>query len=173
MPKPVEVTTPSDREVVVTRTFDAPAKLVWDAHTRPELIRRWLIGQPGWSMPYCVVDLRVGGKYRYVWRNEADGAEFGSHGEHLEIERHARLVTTEWMDGLDGQPIDHANPLEVGDPSVNTLTLVESGGRTTLTMSMVFPSAEARDMAVGSGMSDGMAMSYDMLDGVLGSQTVG
>ena len=173
MPKPVEVATPSDREVVVTRTFDAPASLVWDAHTKPELIKRWLIGQPGWSMPYCTVDLRVGGKYRYVWRNDADGSEFGSHGEHLELETHRKIVTSERMDGLDGQPIDHANPVEAGDPAINTLTLAESGGRTTLRIAMVFPSTEVRDMAVQSGMSDGMAMSYDMLDGVLASEKVG
>lgn len=167
MPKPVDVKTPSDREVVVTRTFDAPAALVWDAHTKPELIKRWLLGPPGWSMPYCTVDLRVGGKYRYVWKSDENGAEFGSFGEHLEIEPHAKIVTTERMDGLDGQPIDHANPVEAGDPSVNTLTLAESGGRTTLTIAMVFPSKEIRDMAVQSGMSDGMAMGYDRLDELL------
>jgi uncharacterized protein YndB with AHSA1/START domain len=173
MPKPVEVQTPSDREVVVIRTFDAPANLVWDAHTKPELIKRWLIGQPGWSMPYCTVDLRVGGKYRYVWRNGADGSEFGSYGEHLELETHQKIVTSERMDGLDGQPIDHANPVEAGDPSINTLTLAEAGGRTTLRIAMVFPSKEIRDIAVQSGMSDGMAMSYDMLDGVLAAEKVG
>ena len=167
MPKPVEVKTPSDREVVVIRTFDAPANLVWDAHTKPELLKRWLIGQPGWSMPYCTVDLRVGGKYRYVWRNDESGMEFGSHGEHLEIETHRRIVTTERMDGLDGQPIDHANPVEAGEPSINTLSLTESGGRTTLTLSMMFPSKEVRDMAVGSGMTDGMSLGYDLLDDLL------
>lgn len=167
MPKPVEVKTPSDREVVVIRAFDAPANLVWDAHTKPELLKRWLIGQPGWSMPYCTVDLRVGGKYRYVWRNDESGMEFGSHGEHLEIETHRRIVTTERMDGLDGQPIDHANPVEAGEPSINTLSLTESGGRTTLTLSMMFPSKEVRDMAVGSGMTDGMSLGYDLLDDLL------
>ena len=167
MPKPVEVKTPSDREVVVIRAFDAPANLVWDAHTKPELLKRWLIGQPGWSMPYCTVDLRVGGKYRYVWRNDESGMEFGSHGEHLEIETHRRIVTTERMDGLDGQPIDHANPVEAGEPSINTLSLTESGSRTTLTLSRMFPSKEIRDMAVGSGMTDGMSLGYDLLDDLL------
>ena len=173
MPKPVEVKTPSDREVVVIRTFDAPAALVWDAHTKPELLKRWLVGQPGWSMPYCTVDLRVGGKYRYVWRNDENGSEFGSYVEHLELETHARIVTSERMDGLDGQPVNHEHPVESGEPAINTLTLAESGGRTTLRISMVFPSKEVRDMAVGSGMTDGMAMSYDMLDGVLDAEKVG
>jgi uncharacterized protein YndB with AHSA1/START domain len=62
MPKPVTVTTPSDREVTVVREFDAPAQLIWDAHTKPELIKRWLVGSDGWTMPYCTVDLRVGGR---------------------------------------------------------------------------------------------------------------
>lgn len=172
MPKPVEVKTPSDREVVVIRTFDAPASLVWDAHTKPELLQRWLIGQPGWSMPYCTVDLRVGGKYRYVWRNDENGVEFGSHGEHLELETHRKIVTSERMDGLDGQPIDHANPVVEGDPAINTLTLVEHGGRTTMSIAMVFPTKEIRDMAVGSGMSDGMALGYDLLDDLI-AETVG
>jgi uncharacterized protein YndB with AHSA1/START domain len=167
MPKPVDVKTPSDREVVVTRTFDAPAGLVWDAHTKPELLKRWLFGPPGWSMPYCTVDLRVGGKYRYVWKADDGGQTFGSHGEHLEIEPHAKIVTTERMDGLDGQPIDYEHPVEVGEPSINTLTLAESGGRTTLTIAMLFPSKEIRDMAVQSGMADGMAQGYDRLDDLL------
>lgn len=172
MPKPVQVSTPTDREVVVTREFDAPVQLVWDAHTKPELIQRWLLGPPGTTMPYCKVDLRVGGKYRYVWRNDAAGYHFGSHGEHLEIEPLTRLVTTERMDGLDGQPFDYENPVEVGEPSVNTLTLAERNGRTVLTMSMLFPSKEIRDMAVQSGMTDGMASSYDSLDAVLKGQAV-
>jgi uncharacterized protein YndB with AHSA1/START domain len=167
MPKPVVVKTPTDREVVVVRTFDAPVALVWDAHTKPELLQRWLVGQPGWTMPYCRVDLRVGGKYRYVWRNTESGREFGSHGEHLEVETHARIVTSERMDGLDGNPIDYDHPAETGDPAINTLVMAESAGRTTITLSMVFPSKEVRDMAVGSGMTDGMAMGYDLLDALL------
>jgi uncharacterized protein YndB with AHSA1/START domain len=173
MPKPVEVQTPSDREVVVIRTFDAPRQLVWDAHTKPELLKRWLLGPPGWSMPYCTVDLRVGGKYRYVWRNDENGSEFGSYGVHTEVVEPSRLATTERMDGLDGQPLDYENPVDAGDPSANTLTLDESGGRTTLTISMVFPSKEIRDMAVQSGMTDGMAMGYDRLDDVLAQEKVG
>lgn len=173
MPKPLEVKTPSDREVVVIRTFEAPASLVWDAHTKPELLKRWLLGPEGWSMPYCTVDLRVGGKYRYVWRNDENGSEFGSFGEHLEIEPQARIVTSERMDGLDGQPLNYEHPVAQGDPAINTLTLAEAGGRTTLTISMVFPSKEIRDMAVQSGMTDGMAQGYDRLDAVLDAEKVG
>ena len=173
MPKPVEVALPSDREVVVTRVFDAPRELIWDCHTKPELLKRWLLGPAGWSMPYCTVDLRVGGRYRYVWRNDESGAEFGSYGVHTEIEAPERLGTFERMDGLDGQPLDYENPVDAGEPAVNMLTLVESGGRTTLTISMIFPSKEIRDMAVQSGMTDGMAVGYDRLEEVLEAQKVG
>ena len=173
MPKPVDVKTPSDREVVVTRAFDAPRQLVWDAHTQPELLKRWLLGPDGWSMPYCTVDLRVGGKYRYVWKNDESGAEFGSFGVHDEIVPLEKIVTTERMDGLDGQPLNYENPVETGDPAINTLTLADSGGRTTLTIAMVFPSKEVRDMAVQSGMTDGMAQGYDRLDDVLEAKKVG
>lgn len=180
MPKPVTVTTPSDREVVVTRVFDAPAQLIWDAHTKPELIKRWLVGSEGWSMPYCTVDLRVGGRYRYVWQNDATGGRFGSYGEHLEVVPIERIVTSEVMDGLaTGETIQHDEtymPKEIatalndepnwgeGDPAINTLTLVEAGGKTTLRLNMLFPSKAVRDMAVQSGMTDGMAMGYDRLD---------
>ena len=166
MPKPVTVTTPSDREVTVERAFDAPAQLVWDAHTKPELIQRWLVGSEGWTMPYCAVDLRVGGRYRYVWQNTATGGQFGSYGEHLEVVPIERIVTSEVMDGLAmGEKIDVENPpWGEGDPAINTLTLSDAGGRTTLRINMLFPSKEHRDMAVQSGMTDGMEMGYRRLD---------
>ena len=154
MPKPVDVSTPSDREIRVARVFDAPAKLVWDCHTRPELIRRWMLGPPGWSMPVCEVDLRVGGAYRYRWRSDADGTEFGSSGVHTEIVPFQKIVTTERMEGFDGE-------------AVNTLVFEEAGGRTTATITMLFANKEARDGALQSGMSDGMAMGYDRMDDIL------
>lgn len=154
MPKPVDVSTPSDREIRVSREFDAPAKLVWDCHVKPDLIRRWMLGPPGWSMPVCEVDLTVGGAYRYRWRSDEDGTEFGSSGVHTEIVPFERIVTTERMEGFDGE-------------AVNTLTLVERDGRTVVTLNMLFASKEARDGALQSGMSDGMAMGYDRMDEVL------
>ena len=173
MPKPVTVTTPSDREVTVVREFDAPAQLVWDAHTKPELLKRWLLGPDGWSMPHCTVDLRVGGRYRYVWRDDATGAQFGSYGEHLEVVPVERIVTTESMDGLDGQPLSLEPPWGSQEPSVNTLTLAEAGGRTTLTINMRFPSKEIREMAVQSGMTDGMAVGYDRLEDIAAELSAG
>jgi len=154
MPKPVDVSTPSDLEIRVARVFDAPAKLVWDCHTRPELLRRWMLGPPGWSMPVCEVDLSVGGAYRHRWRSDADGTEFGSSGIYKEIVPYERIVTTESMEGFSGE-------------AINTLVFEEAGGRTTAIITMLFASKEARDGALQSGMSDGMAMGYDRMDDIL------
>jgi uncharacterized protein YndB with AHSA1/START domain len=173
MPKPVDVSTPSDREITVTRVFEAPRQLVWDCHTKPELMQRWMLGPPGWSMPVCRVDLRVGGRYRYVWRNDETGAQFGSYGEHREIAAPERIVTTEIMDGLNGEPLEDEPPLDDARAAVNTLTLLERNGRTTLSVNMLFPSKEVRDGALQSGMSDGMAMSYDRLEGIVERHTAG
>jgi uncharacterized protein YndB with AHSA1/START domain len=118
-------------------------------------------------MPHCTVDLGVGGRYRYVWKNEATGAQFGSYGEHREVVPFERIVTTENMDGFGPEPFEIEPPWGSEPPSVNTLTLAEAGGRTTLTVNMCFPSKEIRDRAVQSGMSDGMAMGYDRLDAMV------
>lgn len=164
MPKPVEVTTPSGREIEVVRVFDAPRQLIWDCHTKPELVQRWLFGPNGWSMPHCRIDLTVGGRYRYVWRHLTDGREFGSFGRHQEIIAPHHLVFTEEMDGLDGQPMNIEDPAEGPDPSVNTMDLTEEGGRTTLRLNMRFASEAIRDMALQSGMTDGMGEGYDRLE---------
>lgn len=148
----IKVETPSDREVRVTREFAAPLRLVWDAHTKPELIRRWLLGPAGWSMPVCESDFRVGGKYHNRWRNDADGREFGFNGVHHEIEPMARIVTTEYMDGVEGPG------------ARNTLSLAESDGRTIITLNMDFGSKAARDAALATGMTDGMELSYQRID---------
>jgi uncharacterized protein YndB with AHSA1/START domain len=148
----LKVTTPSDREIEMTRVFDAPRRLVWDAYTKPDLIRQWLLGPPGWSMPVCDIDLRVGGKYRYVWRNDSDGTEMGMGGVYREIRAPERLVTTERFDQAWYQ----------GD-GVGTLVLLEQGGRTTLTLTMLYESREAREAVLKTGMEQGVAASYDRL----------
>jgi uncharacterized protein YndB with AHSA1/START domain len=152
----VTITTPSDREIAVRRVFDAPARLVFDAHTKPELIRRWLLGPDGWSMPVCEVDLRVGGKYRYLWRREATGAEMAMGGVFREIVPARRLVATEKFD-------EAWYPGE----AVNTLVLVEEDGRTTLTQTSFYESREARDVALKTGVEEGMKRSYERLQEVL------
>ena len=158
MPTTVEVTTPSDREIRVTRTFDAPARLIFDYHTKAEYVQKWLLGPPGWSMPVCDIDLRVGGRYHYVWRNDDDGAEFGARGEYREIAAPERLVHSESMDGAEGE-------------ALCTVTFVESGARTTLSTTMLFASKDARDEALQSGMTDGMSVSYERLEAVVNEKT--
>jgi len=158
MPATVDVTTPSDLEIRVTRTFDAPAQLIFDFHTKPEHVQRWLLGPPGWSMPVCDIDLRVGGRYRYVWRSDENGREFGVQGEYREIAAPEHIVHIETMDGMECE-------------TLCTLTLAESGARTTLIMTMLFPTKEARDNALESGMTDGMSVSYERLESVLNEKT--
>ncbi len=150
MPSGVAVTTPSEREITVTRTFDAPVQLLFDFHTKPERVRRWLLGPPGWSMPTCEIDLRVGGRYRYLWRNDESGHEFGVQGQFREIAAPARIVHTEAMDGRPGE-------------ALCTLSFTASGRGTTLELTMRFLSKEERDAALESGMTDGMSASYDRL----------
>lgn len=152
----LKVTTPTDREIAMTRVFDAPRRLVFDAHTKPELVKRWLLGPPGWTMPVCEIDLRVGGKYRYVWRRDGDGSEMGMGGVYREIVPPQRLVHTEAFD----------ESWYPGEALVTTV-LVEQGGRTTLTTTMRLESREARDAVLKSGMEKGVDASYDRLEGLL------
>jgi uncharacterized protein YndB with AHSA1/START domain len=156
-----QVTTPSDREVAVTRTFAAPRSLVYEAYTKPELVKRWLLGPPGWSMPVCEMDVRPGGKFRWRWRSDEDGKEFGFHGEFREVVAPARLVHTEVYDPGDvgGTMGDEA--------AVITVTFTERGGVTTMRTVMDFGSKKSRDAAMASGMADGMEASYRLLDELL------
>ena len=168
--KPAEVSTPSDREVLVKRSFDAPANLVWRAYTEPELMRRWLTAMPGWTMPVCEMATHVGGKYRWRWRSE-DGQEFGFTGEMLEVALHSKIVHTQIYDAgdLGGTCSSGADiPDSMGsEPSIITVTFQESNGITNVTTSIKFASKADRDAAMSTGMTDGMEMSYKALDGVL------
>jgi uncharacterized protein YndB with AHSA1/START domain len=141
-----------DREIVMTRVFDAPRKLVFDAFTKPELLKQWLLGPPGWSMPVCEIDLRIGGRYRYVWRRDTDGTEMGCGGVYREIVPPERLVHTEQFD----------NPWYPGESLITTV-LDEQRGKTTLTARMLYESRDARDGILKSGMESGVAASYDRL----------
>lgn len=159
--KPAEVSTPSETEVRVVRTFDAPADLVWQAYTEPELMQRWLLGPPGWSMPVCEMDVRVGGAFRWRWKSDEDGAEFGFHGEFREVEPPKRLVHTEIFD-----PGDLQESMGEGG-AVITVTFAEKAGQTTMTLTIQYQSKADRDAALSTGMTDGMEMSYRRLDEVL------
>ena len=154
----LKLTTPSDREIAMTRVFDAPRQLVFDAHTKPDLVRQWLLGPPGWSMPVCEMDVRVGGMYRWVWRHDTNGTEMGMGGVYREIVAPERLVTTERFD-------EAWYPGE----ALNTLVLIEQGGRTTLTQTMRYESRDARDAVIKSNMEKGVAASYDRLADLLAS----
>jgi uncharacterized protein YndB with AHSA1/START domain len=156
------ITTPSDREVLITRVFDGPRALVYDCHTKPDLVRRWLLGPPGWSMPVCDIDLRVGGEYRYVWRNDESGHEFGMGGVYRELEAPGRIVHTELFDGA-----------EMGGQSLVTNVFTEKAGRTTLTSTVLLDSREARDEMLKSGMEGGLGQSYDRLEGLMASLPAG
>lgn len=144
----LQVTTPSDCEVVLTRVFDAPRHLVFDAFTKPELLKRWF-GPRGWSLEICEVDLRVGGGFRFLLVGP-DGMRMGMRGVYREITPPERSVHTETFDDYPGE-------------STVTTVLVEQGGRTTLTATVLYPSKEIRDAVVLSGMEHGAAESYDKL----------
>jgi uncharacterized protein YndB with AHSA1/START domain len=142
-----------DREIRITREFDAPRALVFDAHTKPELVRRWLGVRSGWTMPVCEIDLRVGGTYRYVWRQGKDGHEMGMGGVFREVARPERLVCTEKFD----------DPWYPGE-GLNTIALTEKGGRTTMEMTTRYESKAARDAVLASPMATGLEESYAQLD---------
>src|SRR2546430_643656 len=148
----LQITTPTDREIAMTRVFNAPRRLVFDALTKPELVKRWLLGPPGWSMPVCEIDLRVGGKYRYVWQHDRDGTKMGMGGVYREIKAPERIVNTEkfdeaWYPGI----------------AVGHLVLVEQGGTTTRTHTQRRESRAARDAVIKSNMESGVAASFDRL----------
>ena len=107
-PESFKVSTPTDREIEIERDFNAPRQLVFDAFTKPELVRRWLLGPDGWTMPVCEIDLRVGGAYRYVWRKESIGKDMGMGGVFREVVRPERLVATEKFDDAwyPGEAVD-------------------------------------------------------------------
>jgi uncharacterized protein YndB with AHSA1/START domain len=146
-------TTPSDREVVITRVVDAPRELVWKAWTSPEHIPNWMLGPPGWTMPVCELDLRPGGKWRYVWRKN-DGAEMTMTGSVREVVPPQRLVTTErwgpeWPE------------------TVNTMVLSEARQQTTIALTILYASKDVRDAALKTGMKDGMDASFARLDALV------
>jgi uncharacterized protein YndB with AHSA1/START domain len=157
----LQVTTPSDREIAMTRVFDAPRSLVFDAFTKPELIKRWLGVRGGWTFALCEVDLKVGGAYRYVWRGPK-GQEMGMGGVFREVVRPERVVCTEKFDEswYEGEAID-------------TMTFLERNGKTTATTTVLYSSKAARDGVLKSPMDQGVAEGYDKLDEILAAISAG
>jgi len=153
-----KVTTPTDKEIRMTRVFDAPRHLVVDAFSKPDLLKKWLLGPPGWEMVVCNVATKPGERYRYEWRNTETGYQFGTGGVAREISP-GRIVHTEVMNGQPGE-------------SLVTTDFVEEGGKTMVIMMLLFESREIRDMALKSGMEHGVAASYNRLEELLVSQQV-
>jgi uncharacterized protein YndB with AHSA1/START domain len=148
------VTLPTDKQILITRKFDAPKHLVYKAWTTPELVKRWWSANRG-EVTIAEIDLRVGGTWRYVM--VADGLEVAFHGEYREIVPNERIVSTEAYEGV---PDADANA------TLNTLTLTETDGRTTLTVLVQAPSKEVRDAIIESGMEAGMQDAMDLLEQV-------
>ena len=169
MPKPAEVSLPSDTEVRVTRDFNAPRTLVWDCHTKPELLRRWMSGMPGWSMPVCEMDVRPGGKYRWRWQSDADGSGFGFFGEFRGVDAPAGMTQEEYFDPGDVSG-DVTGDMPVNSPSINSTAFTEANGITTVVVLIDYGSKAARDAALSTGMTDGMEISYASLDALLAEQ---
>ena len=149
------VTLPADDQILITREFNAPKELVYKAWTTPELVKRWWSGQRG-EVTLAEIDLRVGGKWRYVMVAHG-GMEVGFHGEYREIVPNERIVSTEAYEGV---PEPDANA------TLNTLTLTEADGRTTLEILVEAPSKEIRDVIIDSGMETGMQEAMDLLEQV-------
>jgi uncharacterized protein YndB with AHSA1/START domain len=145
--------TPGDREFLITRLVDAPRDLVYACWTDPKHVPHWLLGPPGWTMPVCEIDLRVGGKWHYVWR-KADGTEMPMSGTYREIVPGEKVVSTErwgpeWPE------------------TINTVALTSQGRRTLITLTVTYASREARDAALKTGASTGMDFSFAKLDELL------
>lgn len=151
----LEITTPSDREIVMTRAFAAPRALVWEAYTRPEHLTRWLGVHNGWTFPVCEMDFRVGGRYRWVWRSPT-GDEMGMGGVYREIVTGERIVATERFD----------NPWYEGG-AVDTVEFREQEGVTTLVLTVLYDSREIRDAVLQTPMESGVALGFDNLEQLL------
>jgi uncharacterized protein YndB with AHSA1/START domain len=146
----LRITTPNDLDVVLTRVFDAPRAMVFDALTKPELLKRWY-GPDGWSLDVCEIDLRPGGRWRFVVRRP-DGKPIGQYGVYREITPAERIVNTErWEDWDPGETL------------VTTVLAEDKDGRTTMTSTSRFPSKDVRDTVLKSGLEHGAAQTYDKL----------
>jgi uncharacterized protein YndB with AHSA1/START domain len=140
---------PSDREIVITRVFAAPRRLVFEVYTNPEHLPHWMLGPKGWTMPVCEIDLRPGGAWHFVWRH-SDGTEMAMRGVYQEIVPSERLVS---LDSWGGD----------WPETLNTLVLSEAGGKTMIRNQLLYPSKEARDAALKTGMLEGMSETFDGL----------
>jgi uncharacterized protein YndB with AHSA1/START domain len=155
----LKVTTPSDLEIVITRGFNAPRQIVWEAMSNPEILKRWLFGPPGWSMTVCEGDLRAGGTFHWAWSGP-EGVQMAMRGVYREVEAPERVVRTETFEvGCNAQ---------VGE-QLASMVLTDEGERTGLILTLSYPTNEARDGALASGLEQGMSAGYNRLDELLSS----
>ena len=153
-PKGLRVSTPTDTTIVITRTFDAPRRLVWEAMFVPDKMRRWMLPPPGWTLTVCEVDARPGGALRLAWKSD-DADPVGTlEGVFKEVVPHERIVHTETM-VLGGETIGSL---------VEMHEFAEKAGVTTMRITQTYGSKEARDGAITSGMDQGMEAGYEQLD---------
>ena len=156
--KGLQISTPTDTTIVLTRTFNAPLRLVWAAMFTPEKMRRWMLPPPGWTMTVCECEARVGGALRLAWKNEEADPVMTLKGVFTEVVSHERIVHTETMVLGSGQAIGEL---------VETHEFAEKGGVTTMRITQAYDSKDARDGALASGMDQGMEAGYEQLDAML------
>jgi uncharacterized protein YndB with AHSA1/START domain len=156
--KGLQIATPTDSTIVLTRAFDAPRRLVWEATFSPDKMRRWMMPPPGWTMTSCECEARVGGALRVVWKNEDADPAMTLHGEFTEVITHERAVHTETMVLGSGETIGKL---------VETHAFTEEGGVTTMRVTQAYGSTEERDGAAASGMDQGMEACYQRLEALL------
>lgn len=154
----LRITTPTDTTILLTRTFNAPRRMVWEAMTNPDKMKRWMLPPPGWVLSVCDCDARVAGALRLVWKNEQGDQSLSLNGVFSEVASHERMVHTELM--LMGAD-------QVIGSQVETHEFADKGTATTMRITQVYVSKEARDGALGSGMEVGMEAGYLELDAVL------
>ncbi len=157
-PKGLQVTTPTDTTIVLTRTFNAPRRLVWEAMFTPDRMRRWMLPPPGLTMTVCECEARAGGALSLAWKSDEADPVMTLRGEFTEVIPYERAVHTETMALGSGQTIGS---------QVETHEFAEEGGVTTMRITQVYVSKDARDEAIASGMDQGMEACYQQLDAVL------
>ena len=154
-PKGLQISTPTDTTIVLTRSFQASRRLVWEAMTEPAKMRRWMLPPPGWTMTVCELEARVGGALRLAWKSEDADPAGTLHGVFTEFAPHERMVHTETMKLGSGEVIGSL---------VEAHEFSEKGGVTTMRITQTYDSKDARDGALASGMDQGMEAGYRELD---------
>ena len=154
-PKGLQISTPTDTTIVLTRTFQASRRLVWEAMTEPAKMRRWMLPPPGWTLTVCEVDARVGGSLRLAWKSADADPAMTLRGVFTEVVPHERIVHTETMETGSGEPVGTL---------LETHEFAEKGGVTTMRITQAYGSKDARDGAIASGMDQGLEACYEQLD---------